>query len=171
MADYSMYRFFHGEKECPEDVQRYVFVAFRDWHSATSLDGLWEAEADFDRHFREYDCGEWWSMFKAGDEKAAAEFMEKSESFYPGTDDSPSDKRVPERFKEWLFGLYRGIYVYGREGFPGAKPIYKSGGPWESLVDKWIFGSLDEVPKDRVFADTDIVHPLAKQWAEESAAM
>lgn len=171
MSDYSMYKFFRGEKECPERIQRCVFVAFRDWNSAMVLHTLWDEEAEFDKRFREWDCCTWWSFIKGWDEKAADEFMKKSESFYPETDDSPSDRKVPERFKRWLFDLYLEIYLNSMEGHPGAKPIYESDGPWESLIGLWIFKSSADIPRDRVFVDTDIVHPLAEQWIKESAAM
>lgn len=92
--DYSIYKFYKGEKECPENLD-------------TERGRLWEAERVFDEDFKKNDSSDWYAFFKdcERDDKNAGEiFMKKLDD---GENEKPKDTS-----KGWIFGLWKEYYLF-----------------------------------------------------------
>lgn len=92
--DYSIYKFYKGENECPEK--------FTDSEAR-----LWNAEKTFEKEFAENDSSDWYAFFKdcERDGKNAGEiFMKKLDD---GENEKPKDTS-----KSWIFGLWKEYYLF-----------------------------------------------------------
>ena len=93
--DYDMYKFYKGEKECPENLD-------------TERGRLWEAERVFDEDFKKNDSSDWYAFFKyctVNGKNAGEIFMKK-------LDPDKEYERPAEISNNWIFNLWVNSYLF-----------------------------------------------------------
>lgn len=93
--DYSIYKFYKGEKECPSDLGK-------------ERGRLWNAERVFEEEFQKNDSSDWFAFFKDCelDGKNAGDiFMKK-------IDPDKEYDRPLETSKKWIFDLWVNYYLF-----------------------------------------------------------
>jgi hypothetical protein len=99
MKDYSMYRFFKGEKENPFDKDK-----------QNSQHMFWFYESIFDRDFTDNDSSDWHDFFGGSLAKDFINLL-STEDY-----ERPTEKKKAAIFKLWLEGYLFAEKLYGEYG-------------------------------------------------------
>ena len=93
--NYSMYKFYKGEKECPKKL-------------GAEQGRLWNAERVFEEEFKKNDSSDWFAFFsncEIDGKKASSIFMKK-------IDPDKEYERPAEISKAWIFDLWVNYYLF-----------------------------------------------------------